>query len=52
MDPWGQVGPTAGLPGDFLGVDAWGHAVTLHDAGGEPQLQTYALNDNGLFWAA
>jgi hypothetical protein len=52
MDPWGQVGATTSLPGDFLGVDALGRAITLHDAGGLPQLQTYALNDNGLFWAA
>jgi hypothetical protein len=52
MDPWGNVGPTLSLPGGFLGVDAQGHAITLHDAGGQPALQSYALNDNGLFWAA
>jgi len=52
MDPWGSVGAVAGLPGDFLGVDGQGHAITLHDAGGLPVLQTYALNDGGLFWAA
>ncbi|HEY4031278.1 MAG TPA: hypothetical protein VGM25_13090 [Caulobacteraceae bacterium] len=52
MDPWGGVGPVTNLPGDFLGVDGQGHAVTLHDSGGQPVLQTYALNDNGLFWAA
>jgi hypothetical protein len=52
MDPWGSVGPTTRLPGDFLGVDGQGHAVTLHDAGGQPMLQTYALNGGGLFWAA
>jgi hypothetical protein len=52
MDPWGQVGATASLPGDLLGVDAFGHAITLHDSGGQPVLQTYALDDHGLFWAA
>jgi hypothetical protein len=52
MDPWGQVGPALGLPGGFLGVDGQGHAITVHDAGGQPVLQTYALNENGLFWAA
>jgi hypothetical protein len=51
MDPWGQVGPILSLPGGLLGVDGQGRAVTLHDAGGQPVLQTYALNDNGLFWA-
>lgn len=46
----GQVtGPTP-LAGDFLGVNGAGEAVTLHDVGGTPVLQTYALND-GLFWA-
>ena len=52
MDPWGNVGPALSLPGGFLGVDALGHAITVQDAGGQPALQTYALNDNGLFWAA
>jgi hypothetical protein len=52
MDPWGRVGAVLSLPGQFLGVDGQGHAVTLHDVGGQPVLQTYALNDNGLFWAA
>ena len=52
MDPWGQVGAIASLPGDLLGVDGQGHAITLHDVGGQPGLQSYALNDNGLFWAA
>jgi hypothetical protein len=52
LDPWGGVGPTLSLPGDFLGVDRQGHAITLHDAAGQPALQTYALNDGGLFWAA
>jgi hypothetical protein len=52
MDPWGQVGAATSLPGDFLGVDGRGHAVTVHDVGGHPELQSYALNDNGLFWAA
>jgi len=52
MDPWGQAGATTSLPGDFLGVDGQGRAITLHDVGGQPMLQSYALNDNGLFWAA
>jgi hypothetical protein len=52
MDPWGNVGHATSLPGDFLGVDAQGHAITLHDAGGQPVLQTYALSGGGLFWAA
>jgi hypothetical protein len=52
LDPWGGVGPATSLPGDFLGVNATGQAITLHDAGGQPVLQTYALNENGLFWAA
>jgi len=50
MNAFGAVGGIVGLPGDFLGVDGQGHAVTLHDAGGAPVLQTYALNDGGLFW--
>lgn len=52
MNPWGGVGQTVSLPGDFLGVDGQGHAITLRDAGGQPELQTYALGDGGLFWAA
>ncbi|MGZ3397887.1 MAG: hypothetical protein ACXWKX_01895 [Caulobacteraceae bacterium] len=52
MDPWGGVGTVASLPGDFLGVDGQGRAITLHDVGGQPALETYALNGGGLFWAA
>ena len=51
MDAYGVVGTAASLPGDFLGVDAQGHAITLHDVGGQPVLQSYALSDGGLFWA-
>ncbi len=47
----GTLGAPLALPGDLLGVDSHGHALTLHDSGGTPVLQAYALND-GLFWAA
>jgi hypothetical protein len=50
LDGSGHASAAMNLPGDFLGVDAMGHAVTLHDQGGTPVLQTYAAND-GLFWA-
>jgi hypothetical protein len=45
----GQVSNPVSLPGDLLGVDANGHAVTLQDVHGTPVLQAYALTD-GLFW--
>lgn len=45
----GQLGSAAHLPGDLLGVDAAGHAITLHDQGGTPVLQAFTLSD-GLFW--
>jgi hypothetical protein len=51
LGPSDQASAAMSLPGDFLGVDAMGHAVTLHDQGGTPVLQTYAAHD-GLFWAA
>lgn len=51
LDSAGHVSAVASLPGDFLGVDALGHAVTLHDVNGTPTLQAYTLGD-GLFWAA
>jgi hypothetical protein len=49
LGPSGQASAAMILPGDFLGVDSAGYAVTLHDQGGAPVLQTYAAND-GLFW--
>ncbi|MDB5459580.1 MAG: hypothetical protein JWO72_1321 [Caulobacteraceae bacterium] len=45
----GQLSSSVTLAGDLLGVDGSGHAVTLHDVGGTPVLQTYVLNDT-LFW--
>jgi hypothetical protein len=47
----GQASAAMTLPGDFLGIDNLGHAVTLHDQGGTPVLQTYAASD-GLFWVS
>jgi len=50
LDASGQVGALTSLYGQFLGVDAAGEAVTLHENGvGTPVLQTYTLND-GAFW--
>jgi hypothetical protein len=52
LDSAGGVSSPINLPGDLLGVDSLGHAVTVHDQGGTPVLQTYALSGGGLFWAA
>jgi hypothetical protein len=50
LDASGQVGALTNLYGEFLGVNAAGQAVTLHENGaGTPVLQTYTLND-GAFW--
>jgi hypothetical protein len=51
MDAAGHVTVAQGLAGDFLGVDGSGHALTLHDVGGAPEIQTYGFSDGGLFWA-
>ena len=45
----GQLGSAMALPGDLLGVDSNGHAVTLHDTGGAPVLQAFTLSDT-TFW--
>jgi hypothetical protein len=52
LDAANHVTMAQGLAGDFLGVDASGHALTLADSGGTPHIQTYALSDGGLFWSA
>jgi hypothetical protein len=49
LEAAGDASAPIGLPGDFIGVDAAGHAVTLHDQGGTPVMQTYALS-SGSFW--
>lgn len=45
----GALGPTTVLPGDLLGVDTHGHALTVHDVGGNAVLQAVGINDT-LFW--
>ncbi len=50
MSADGSVGAPVALPGDLLGIDPHGHAVTLQDSAGPPLLQTFALAGGGLFW--
>jgi hypothetical protein len=47
----GLAGAPVALPGDLIGVNGSGQAITLHDQNGTPVLQAYAVNDT-LFWVA
>jgi hypothetical protein len=50
LSPSGAASSTVSIGGDFVGVDASGHAVVLSDNGhGVPVLQSYTTL-GGLFW--